>query len=265
MPFPDIDPVALSIGPLAIRWYALAYLAGIIGGWRLCMFLAGRDSTSPAPRYYDDFISWAVVGIVVGGRLAYVLFYNSSQYLERPLEALMLWHGGMSFHGGMLGVIVAAILFSRKKRISFFAFSDLLACVTPIGLGLGRLANFVNGELYGRETSAPWGVVFPRGGPFPRHPSQLYEAAAEGFLLLAIMLVLQRVPKIRERKGFLSGLFLVLYGLMRFGIEFMREPDAQVGFLFGSATMGQLLSVPMIAAGAAIIIWSGRGNKHVAA
>ncbi len=263
MAFPDIDPVAFSIGPLAIRWYALAYLAGIIGGWRLSMALARRDPTAPKPVYYDEWITWLVIGIVVGGRLGYVLFYNFGQYIDHPLEALKLWHGGMSFHGGLMGVIVAAILFTRKHKIPFFSFIDIIACVVPIGLGLGRLANFVNGELYGRETSSSWGIIFPRGGDAPRHPSQLYEAFAEGLVLLIIMLAMQRMPKIRERKGFLSGAFLALYGVMRFFIEFFREPDMQVGFLYGGATMGQLLSLPMIAAGIAIIFWSGKRKNNV--
>jgi phosphatidylglycerol:prolipoprotein diacylglycerol transferase len=173
-----------------------------------------------------------------------------------------VWHGGMSFHGGMAGVIVAAWLFARAKKIRFFAFTDLLACVTPIGLGLGRLANFINGELYGRPTDVPWGMVFPRGGDVPRHPSQLYEAFCEGLLLLIIMYFLQRQPKIRARVGFLSGIFLTLYGIMRFSLEFLREPDAQLGFLFAGATMGQLLCIPMIVAGLLILWWSGRPHER---
>ena len=258
MPFPDIDPVAFSFGPLVIRWYALAYLVGIVLGWRWCMAMARRDSNAPRPEFFDEFLSWAVVGVIFGGRLAYILFYNSNQYLHDPMEALKVWHGGMSFHGGMMGVIIAAYMFTRIKKISFFAFTDLLACVTPIGLGLGRLANFVNGELFGRQTDMPWGIIFPRGGPLPRHPSQLYEAVAEGLVLLLIMFFLSRQPKIRARTGFLSGVFLTMYGVMRFGIEFFREPDAQLGFLFAGATMGQLLCVPMIVAGVVIIAWSGR-------
>jgi phosphatidylglycerol:prolipoprotein diacylglycerol transferase len=262
MTFPGIDPVAFSIGPLVVRWYALAYLAGIIAGWQWCMALAKQDSRAPRPKHYDEFLSWAVVGIILGGRLGYILFYNFGDYLTHPLEALKIWHGGMSFHGGMLGVIIAAYVFARKKKISFFAFTDILACVTPIGLGLGRLANFVNGELFGRETSVPWGVIFPQGGAVARHPSQLYEAAAEGLLLLLIMFVLSRMPKIRARTGFLSGMFLTLYAIMRFGIEFFREPDPQLGFLFAGATMGQLLCVPMAIAGVLILARSGKGKKH---
>ena len=262
MPFPHFDPVAFSIGSLAIRWYALAYLAGFIAGWRWCMALARQDVNAPRPELYDEFLTWAVIGVILGGRLGYVLFYNADQYWQHPLEALKVWHGGMSFHGGMSGVIIAAILFTRKKGISFFAFTDLLACVTPIGLGLGRLANFVNGELFGRVTDVPWGVIFPRGGDLPRHPSQLYEAFCEGLVLLLILFLMSRSAKIRARTGFLSGAFLTLYGLMRFGIEFFREPDAQLGFLFAGATMGQLLCLPMIIAGIAIIVWSGKEKAH---
>jgi len=243
--FPPLDPVFISLGPVQIRWYALAYLAGFLGGVWLCKKLAALTKQGPAAKDFDDFLTWGVVGTVLGGRLGYVLFYQLSYYIERPLEALQVWHGGMSFHGGMLGVILAALLFARKRKISFFAFSDVLACVTPIGLGLGRLANFVNGELFGRVTDVPWGVIFPRGGELPRHPSQLYEAAGEGLILFLIMMILVRIPFVRERKGMLSGVFLSLYALLRFGAEFFREPDPQLGFLFAGATMGQLLCVPM--------------------
>ena len=262
MTFPSIDPVAFSFGPFVVRWYALAYLVGLVAGWQWCMAMARRDLSAPCPEFFDEFLSWAVVGVILGGRLAYVLFYNLPQYLADPLEALKVWHGGMSFHGGMIGVIAAAYLFTRKKKIPFFAFTDLLACVTPIGLGLGRLANFVNGELFGRVTDAPWGVVFPRGGALPRHPSQLYEAAAEGALLLLVMFFLSRQPKIRAHTGTLSGTFLTLYGIFRLAIEFFREPDAQLGFLFAGATMGQLLCIPMIVVGGVILVRSNRNAPH---
>lgn len=254
MTFPQFDPVAFSLGPLVVRWYALAYLAGIVGGWRWCMAMAKHDNSAPRPEAYDEFMGWAVVGIILGGRLGYVLFYDFHQYLDAPLEALKIWHGGMSFHGGLIGVIAAAILFTKRQKIPFFAFADLLACVTPIGLGLGRLANFVNGELFGRVTEAPWGMVFPRGGDLPRHPSQIYEAALEGLTLFLIMFLLSRRPRLRAWKGFLSGTFLILYSIFRFGVEFFREPDPQLGFLFANATMGQLLCVPMFLAGVLILV-----------
>ncbi len=262
MIFPSVDPIAFSLGPLVIRWYALAYVAGFVLGRFECMRLARTNPAGPSPELYDAFLTWAVVGVLLGGRLAYILFYNLPNYAAHPIEALEIWHGGMSFHGGMAGVILAALLFTRRHKISFFGFTDLLACVTPIGLGLGRLANFVNGELYGRVTSLPWGIIFPRGGPLPRHPSQIYESVAEGLILLLLMAVLVRTPAMRARTGLLSGLFLVLYGLFRFALEFFREPDAQLGFLFAGATMGQVLCVPMMIAGGVIVAWAGRKSKQ---
>ena len=243
--FPPLDPVFLTIGPVEIRWYALAYVVGFVLGIWLCKRLAVLVAQGPMAQDYDDFLTWAVIGTLLGGRLGYVLFYQFEYYLAKPLEAFQIWHGGMSFHGGMLGVIVAALLFTRSRKLSFFAFTDVLACVTPIGLGLGRLANFVNGELYGRVTDVPWAVIFPNGGDLPRHPSQLYEAAFEGLVLFAIMMFLVRIPFFRNRAGLLSGLFLSNYAVFRFVLEFYREPDPQLGFLFAGATMGQLLCIPM--------------------
>ncbi len=263
MTYPEIDPIAFSVGPIQVRWYALAYMAGLLAGWRWCMSMAQRDPNRIlAPRHYDEFLVWAILGVIFGGRAGYVLFYNTSEYLADPFEIFKVWHGGMSFHGGMLGVILAAVLYARWAKIPFFAFSDLLACVTPIGLGLGRLANFVNGELYGRATDMPWGMVFPRGGASLRHPSQLYEAATEGLLLLIVLILLSRNNAVRKRKGLLSGTFLALYGIFRFCVEFFREPDAQLGFLYAGATMGQILSLPMIAAGIVIIALSFKAPAH---
>jgi len=254
--FPPVDPVIFSIGPLAVRWYALAYLAGFVIGWRLCLRLARQDPSGPSPGLYDDFLTWAVIGTVIGGRLGYVLFYHPDSYLKNPLDVLYIWHGGMSFHGGMIGVVAAIWLFTRSRRVSFFAFSDLLACVTPIGLGLGRVANFINGELYGRVSDVPWAVLFPRGGGAPRHPSQLYEAALEGLLLFVLMMVLAQILTLRRRRGFLSGTFLAGYGILRIAAEFFREPDQQLGYIFSGATMGQLLSIPMTFFGAVLILRS---------
>lgn len=256
--FPPLDPVALALGPIVIRWYALAYLAGFVLGWRYCLYLARVNPKGPTPQQYDDFLTWAVLGTVIGGRLGYILFYQSDYYFAHPLEMLKVWHGGMSFHGGMLGVVAAAWLFTRRLHIGFFSFTDVLACVTPIGLGFGRLANFVNGELYGRATDVPWAIVFPRGGDVPRHPSQLYESFMEGAVLLIIMALLARRETWRARPGFLSGCFLFLYGVFRFTLEFFREPDAQLGFLWFGATMGQLLCIPMILFGLYLILRSER-------
>jgi phosphatidylglycerol:prolipoprotein diacylglycerol transferase len=256
--FPPLDPVALSLGPMVIRWYALAYLAGFILGWRYCLYLARKNPKGPTPQQYDDFLTWAVIGTVLGGRLGYIIFYQPEYYFAHPLEMLQVWHGGMSFHGGMLGVLAASLIFTRIRHIGFFAFTDVLACVTPIGLGLGRLANFVNGELFGRPTDLPWGVIFPNGGDVPRHPSELYEAFMEGFILLIVMFFIARRQHFRARPGFLSGWFLLLYGIFRFGLEFFREPDAQLGVLWLGATMGQLLCTPMILFGLYLIFWSER-------
>ncbi len=260
--FPQIDPVLVSIGPFAIRWYALAYLAGFVLGWWQCLAMAKQNAAPPKPKDYDDFLVWAVIGTVLGGRLGYVLFYQPDLYAHDPLQAFKIWEGGMSFHGGMMGVILAALAFVRKREIRFFAFSDLLAVVTPIGLGLGRLANFVNGELYGRVTDVSWGIVFPRGGDAPRHPSQLYEAALEGLVLYFVLLLLSRSAKVRQREGLLSGLFLSLYAAFRFGVEFFREPDEQLGFLYADATMGQLLCVPMLLFGLYLVARSIKGEPH---
>lgn len=251
--FPAIDPVAFEIGPLVIRWYALAYLVGFVAGWRYCLRLA-RDNerlgipNSARPIDYDDFLTWAVIGVILGGRLGYVLFYNLPHYLDNPLGALQVWQGGMSFHGGMIGVIAAILLFCWRRGLSPFGFADLIVTVAPIGLLLGRIANFINAELYGRvATDVPWAFVFPTDPTqLPRHPSQLYEAALEGLVLLVVMAILANIPAIRRRTGTLVGVFLAGYGLSRFIVEFYREPDPQLGFLFAGATMGQLLSVPMI-------------------
>ncbi len=254
MPFPDIDPVALSIGPLQIRWYALAYLAGFLIGWKYVLYLVKKDQDKGiTPQHIDDFLTWAIVGVIVGGRLGYVLFYQADVYLRDPLEIFKVWHGGMSFHGGALGVIIAMIVFAARRKIAVLRLTDLVCCAVPIGLFFGRLANFVNGELFGRVTDVPWGVIFPHGGDLPRHPSQLYEAALEGLVLFSAMAVLAHKDPVRNRPGILSGVFLIGYGLSRIVIEFFREPDVQLGYLMGFVTMGQVLSVPMIVFGLILI------------
>lgn len=259
--FPDVNPVAFSLGSLPVRWYALAYLAGFILGLRYCLALARLSPFGLTEKHFDDFLTWAIIGTILGGRLGYVLFYNGDEYFAHPLEIFQVWHGGMSFHGGMLGVIGAAWLYTRQQKLSFFPFTDVLACVTPIGLFFGRLANFVNGELYGRASDVPWAMIFPRGGDVPRHPSQLYEAGLEGIVLGLIMFVLSRQSRFRARPGFLSGTFLFFYGVFRLSVEFVREPDQQLGFLFGGATMGQMLCAPMILFGLYIVLRSERRAK----
>ncbi|QQR68798.1 MAG: prolipoprotein diacylglyceryl transferase [Alphaproteobacteria bacterium] len=253
--FPPIDPVAFSLGPIDVRWYALSYVVGMLLAWRWYRALAPKWGIDPI--HYDDFLTWAVIGVILGGRLGYVLFYNLPQYLAHPAEILQVWRGGMSFHGGLMGVVVAAIWFCRARKINLLAFGDPLAAAAPIGLFLGRIANFVNGELYGRVTDAPWGVVFPHGGPLPRHPSQLYEAAFEGVGLFVLLNLLARLPSFKEKPGRLLGVFLLGYALARAGMEFFREPDVQIGFLWGGVTMGQVLAAPMIVVG----LWL-MGRRH---
>lgn len=256
--FPNIDPVIFSIGPFAIRWYALSYIAGLILGWRYCVHLCRRPPRFMEPQALDDLLVYATFGVVLGGRIGYVLFYNPAHYLENPAQILQVWQGGMAFHGGMLGTILGLVIFALRRGINPLAVGDMVAAAAPIGLFFGRIANFINGELFGRATDVPWAMVFPNGGPVPRHPSQLYEAALEGLLLFAILAWLIWRTDIRRYPGAIGGLFLAGYGCARFTVEFFREPDAQLGFLFAGATMGQLLSLPMIVAGLAIALWARR-------
>ncbi len=256
--FPDIDPIAFQIGFFPVRWYSLAYIFGLVFAWWLARVMSRKSQSLFTVLKIDDFLLWATVGIIVGGRLGYVLFYNLGYYIEFPLQILSLWQGGMSFHGGLIGVIITTLLFARKKQIPVTAIGDILVCVAPIGLFLGRLANFANAELYGRVTQAvPWAMVFPGGGELPRHPSQLYEAGLEGLLLFIILnTVWWFMPRYRNRPGFVSGLFFVLYGVFRFGLEFFREPDAHIGFIVSCLSMGQILCVPMILLGIWLILRS---------
>jgi phosphatidylglycerol:prolipoprotein diacylglycerol transferase len=259
LPFPVIDPTLIQIGPLAIRWYALAYIIGIVLGWRLLRRLVVLPQPVASTRQVDDFVTWATLGVVLGGRLGYVLFYRPGYFLSNPLEIAAVWGGGMSFHGGALGVIIATWWYCRQQRIDLLPFGDRLAAVVPIGLFLGRCANFVNGELWGRVSDAPWAMVFPNGGPLPRHPSQLYQALLEGALLFALLQWLVWRPAWRARPGLITGVFLAGYGLARIIGEVFREPDAHLGFLVAGTTMGQLLSLPMVLAGLAFI-WRSRAR-----
>ncbi len=255
--FPIIDPIALQLGPFAIRWYALAYLAGIFGGWHYMNKLVDRYSYDrPNKEDIENFISLAVMGIVVGGRAGYVLFYNWSYYKFNLIETLYIWEGGMSFHGGMLGVFLAIFFFSKMNNIPLFLLSDYVTAAAPIGLFFGRIANFINGELYGRVTDATWGMVFPHAGEYPRHPSQLYEAALEGLLLFIILGVIIRTKFAQKYNGFVSGCFLAGYGISRFVIEFYRQPDTHIGLLDTGLSMGQSLSLPMITLGVLIMLYT---------
>ena len=253
-----LDPIAFSIGPLAIRWYSLAYIVGILGGWWLMIKLSERAKSQFTPSLISDFIAYAVVGIILGARLGYILFYNPHFYFTHPTEIIALWHGGMSFHGGLLGVVTAALIFAKVKKISFFAMTDILALVAPLGLMLGRIANFINGELYGKVApDLPWAVSFPAGGGVPRHPSQLYESALEGLLPLLVFIALWLfVPFVSKHKGFISGVFLVWYSLARSAVELVRVPDSQLGYFLGYITMGQILCLPLFIAGLLIIAFA---------
>ena len=257
--FPVFDPIAISIGPFAIRWYALAYIAGIVLGWIYARSLLKNERLWDGPpplslAQLDDFILWVTIGIIVGGRTGYVLFYNLPFFIQHPAEIFELWKGGMSFHGGFMGCVVAVMWFARVNGISILSLGDITTAVAPIGLFLGRLANFINSELWGRaaDPSLPWAIIFPNGGPLPRHPSQLYEAGLEGILLFTILAVMIRLGALK-RPGLILGSFIAIYGLARIIGEHFREPDPQLGFLWGGLTMGMLLSVPMVIAGALLI------------
>lgn len=261
IPFPDIDPVALSIGPLVIRWYALAYLAGFMLAWKYALRIVNRDpGQRPDKDDIDNFVPWAVLGVILGGRIGYVLFYQFDLYAADPLEALKVWHGGMSFHGGALGVIAALFFYSHWHKFSMLRLSDAACAGVPIGLFLGRLANFINGELYGRVTDVSWGVLFPRGGALPRHPSQIYEAVLEGAVLFTILFFMAKNDTIRNRPGMVTGVFLAGYGAMRFIVEFFREPDFQLGLYLNVISMGQILCTPMILFGSYLAYQAYKGR-----
>lgn len=260
IPFPAFDPVALAIGPLTIRWYALAYIGGIAIGWLYARWIISSEKVwrGPSPvskAAFDDFVLWVTLGIILGGRIGYVLFYDPLRFAANPIEIVQLWSGGMSFHGGFAGCVIAVLLFGWRNNISVLSLGDITCAAGPIGLFLGRIANFINGELWGRTADVPWAMIFPTGGPLPRHPSQLYEAALEGLLLFAILAMLVRGGALR-RPGTIIGAFALVYGLARIAGEFFREPDPQLGFLWGGLTMGMLLSIPMIIAGIAFILYA---------
>ena len=254
--YPQFDPVIVQFGPLAIRWYALAYITGLLIGWRMVRHLVQRVPAVATPLQVDDFLTWATLGVVLGGRLGYVLFYQPERFLAHPSEIVAVWQGGMSFHGGMLGVSIAVLWFCRRNAIPILGFADRIAVVAPIGLGLGRIANFINGELWGRAAPdwLPWAMIFPTGGPVPRHPSQIYEALMEGLLLFCLTFYFSRSDAVRARFGMLTGIFLCGYAVARIVGEHFREPDAFLGFLAFGTTMGQLLSLPMLAAGIWLVL-----------
>jgi phosphatidylglycerol---prolipoprotein diacylglyceryl transferase len=253
MKFPSIDPILLQIGPLPIRWYSLAYIAGIVLGVLYIKFLSKKSKTNLGKDFLDDFILYAVIGIIIGGRLGYVLLYGLNKYIHNPLAIFKTWEGGMSFHGGLVGFLIAMILLGKSKKISHWKILDLSACAAPIGIFFGRIANFINGELFGRVSDIHWGMVFPYGGPLPRHPSQIYEALSEGLLLFIIMNVLFFKFHMFKTERRLSAMFAILYSFFRIIVEFFREPDASIGYIFGYLTMGQLVSFAIMLVGISML------------
>ena len=256
LPFPEIDPVIVHIGPLAVHWYGVGYVAGILFAWWYAKRLATNARLWPRgtlpirPSDIDDLIPWAAIGVVVGGRIGYVLFYDLPRYIAEPLDIFAVWNGGMSFHGGLLGTTLAMVLFARFRAIRAWSLIDVVAAGAPVGLGLVRLANFINSELWGRITNVPWAIEFPNGGSFPRHPSQLYEALLEGFVLFVVLRFITHYQLKLKAPRFVAGSFVAGYGLARIFVEFFREPDAQLGYLFGGwLTMGMVLSLPILLAG----------------
>ncbi|NYT58334.1 prolipoprotein diacylglyceryl transferase [Alcaligenaceae bacterium] len=258
--FPHIDPVALQIGPISVHWYGLMYLIGFAQVWLLGRWRIKQGKTDLSLRDLEDLIFYCVMGVVVGGRLGYVLFYKLSDYLAHPIEIFFLWQGGMSFHGGLIGVIIVLLLFARKRNKTLLEVGDFIAPLIPLGLAAGRLGNFINGELWGRTSNLPWAMVFPQSGDgLARHPSQLYEMGLEGFVLFAMVWWFARKPR---PIGQVSALFLMGYGIFRFLVEFTREPDQYLGLLTAGLSMGQLLSVPMILIGLIIFVVTARKSNH---
>lgn len=257
--YPDIDPVAISLGPLKIYWYGLMYLIGFACAWWLGNLRAKKSNGQWQPEHIADIIFYAAMGVILGGRFGYVIFYNFDYFLQDPLWLFRVWEGGMSFHGGLLGVILAMILYGRKFNKGFFQITDFIAPLVPVGLGAGRIGNFIGGELWGRVSDVPWAMIFPRDpSQLPRHPSQLYQFALEGLVLFTLLWWFSAKPRPRMA---VSGLFLLIYGLARILVEFVREPDSQLGFIaFDWLTMGQLLSLPMVLLGAALIVYGYRHN-----
>lgn len=262
--FPEISPFVFSVGGFGLRWYSLAYLLGITFAWLMALKIAKSSKSKLTKEMIDDYIVWGTAGIIIGGRLGYVLFYNLEFYIDEPLAIIQLWKGGMSFHGGLLGVIASFWLFAKSRGVKFFEIADVFALTAPIGLFFGRIANFINDELWGRvDYDFKYAVLFPKGGNVPRHPSQLYEAFLEGVVLFIILTLLWRIDWVKVKRGFISGVFLIGYGAFRMIVENYREPDYNLGFIFGdSITMGQLLSLPMVLLGVLICWWSVKVSKN---
>lgn len=265
LPYPAIDPVALSLGPVEIRWYGISYVVGILLVWSYCLYLSRQMKLAITKQDINDFVPWGTLGVVFGGRLGQAIFYEFPYYSQHPIEILYLWRPGMSFHGGLLGVVFIILWFCHHRKISLLKFGDLIAAGVPIALFFGRIANFINGELFGRVTAVPWAMVFPYGGPFPRHPSQLYEAGLEGLLLFLILFFVARFTSALHRfPGLVFSFFLMGYGIFRSFAEVFREPDPSFGLLAGDTTWGQWLSAPVFLAGLLILfvsLWGARKAK----
>ena len=264
----NFDPVLIDLGFFQIRWYSTAYILGILIGWIYANRIIKSTTNNQynfkqiATEQFDDLIIYLVIGIILGGRLGYVIFYNLDYYSQNLLEIFKLWQGGMSFHGGLLGVVISIFIFSKKTQINFFKFSDIISCAAPIGILLGRIANFINGELYGKITTFSWGVIFPNGGNMPRHPSQLYEAVLEGVFLFLIINYLALKKKFLYRTGYISGIFLILYSILRILSEIFREPDIHIGLLFNYFSTGTLLSLTTIIFGLFIILFIKKNERN---
>ena len=255
---PTINPTIVKIGPLQIRWYGVMYILAFLASYFLVKYQIRKKGLPININTVNDLFLFLIIGLIIGARLGYVIFYNLPFYCSHPLKVFAVWEGGMSFHGGLIGIIFSAVIFVKKYRVNFWEFADLVSVTAPIGLGLGRLGNFINAELYGRVTNLPWGMIFPSGGALPRHPSQLYEFFLEGILLFAILWWIKNFPL---RKGTVSCLFLILYSIMRFSIEFFREPDPQLGILFSFLTMGQILSIFMCIFGLILLFFRPEKRK----
>ncbi|MBP5698673.1 MAG: prolipoprotein diacylglyceryl transferase [Alphaproteobacteria bacterium] len=260
--FPNISPIAFALGPINIHWYALAYLFGILSAWWLTKRNIAKYNLGITGPQLDDLVFYTTLGIILGGRLGYVLFYSNGYFWYHPLEIFAVWNGGMSFHGGIIGVICGLYAFAHKYKFPFLKITDIVALYVPIGIFLGRLANFVNGELWGRITNVPWAVKFPSGGYVPRHPSQIYEAVFEGLIMLIVLNLLWRKASVRSHTGTISAIFLILYACSRMCLEFFREPDQQIGFIWDNVTLGQLLSLPFLLLGLYILhrTWNNKVN-----
>jgi phosphatidylglycerol:prolipoprotein diacylglycerol transferase len=255
IPYPSIDPEIFRVGPFAVRWYGMMYLLGFAASYGLVAYQVRAKKIPLTREFLDSFFTVLILGLILGARLGYALFYNADYYGKHPLELFALWQGGMSFHGGFIGSVSAGWWWCRRHGVDAWLVADLVAATAPVGIGLGRLGNFINGELYGKRTDVPWAMIFPDGGPFPRHPSQLYEFVLEGVLLFGILWYMK--DNVRKT-GMLVALFIFCYGMFRFGVEFVREPDAHLGYVAGPFTMGQVLSAAMMVAGLILLVLRGR-------